>query len=121
MPSDCQLRSFVRNMKLALALGCTCLVLIGSTDVLSAAEDATAEEEVVQNQSNDAITDVEQEELDVLTDGDESVGSITTAAQLNDSRESEAESAEESVETPDIFIPSENISEDYAVPFPVDI
>ena len=39
----------------------------------------------------------------------------------DEAERTEADDVEQAQETPDIFVPSENISEDIAVPFPVDI
>lgn len=56
----------------------------------------------------------------------ESKESTNDQAETEETTETEKPSAEEtetktSEDTPDVFDPTENISEDYAVPFPVDI
>ena len=56
----------------------------------------------------------------------ESKESTNDQSETEETTETEKPSAEEtetktSEDTPDVFDPTENISEDYAVPFPVDI
>lgn len=80
-------------------------------DSIESTEDPTSEDDESQADS-DVAEDASTEDTVVASD----------RAETSDGSTSVEESPPlESVETPDFFDPTEEISEDYAVPFPVDI
>lgn len=65
------------------------------------------------------INTQEQESAEDETEGE--LGSQVTTDEEEPETETEEEAEEEERDISEIFVPSEAISEDYAVPFPVDI
>lgn len=96
-------------------LVCCVLLVCSPTQLAQTQESSTDEQQAVELEieENTAQSDATAERLD----------DTETVAQADGDRTSDDddENVIETVQTPDIFIPSEDISEDIAVPFPVDI
>ena len=109
------------DVKIALVLSGIGFVLANPMWAVAADENSIDEEQVVEIEINDQVSSSEEIEHQPSPETNESAQSVASSNSSTDSDESESDGAEKSLETPDIFIPSEDISEDYAVPFPVDI
>lgn len=95
-------------MKLWKFVCITLLMLAGSAYWAQETEEETT------NESQTASSESESKE----TPNDQSEKEETTETEKPAMDETETKTSED---TPDVFDPTENISEDYAVPFPVDI
>ncbi len=87
-------------------------------------QDETSGPEPVESEAGTSIEENETLATPVAVDDRPSDGSQTGFEDLNTSEETTSDEETEdpeSVETPDFFDPSEEISEDYGVDFPVDI
>lgn len=87
-------------------------------------QDETSDPDFVESEEGSSIEEDENLPTPVAVDDEPSEDSQAVSEDLNSSEETtsdeEAEDSE-SLETPDFFDPSEEISEDYGVDFPVDI
>ena len=98
--------------------GCAVLAAVlwlGGAAQADAASDGREEREQEDSQGAGAEAEAEAETGDI--------GDAEKAVETEKAAEAEkrAEDAEPRQRSPDVFIPSEDISEDFAVPFPVDI
>lgn len=111
--------SWVRTVVVVFVLSLAVSPLHGQDDqdensdpeVVENEDGPTSGEDVVQSNPNTTGNTSNHDSIDASDD-----------AENSETPNSEEESVtSESVETPDFFDPTEEISEDYAVPFPVDI
>ncbi len=97
-------------------------VTLMMSPVIFAAEEASAPEEVSSSEEVSSVEEVTTEIPGNQKDDPELIDNrVQEPALPTPQRPEEKGSAKKEIESPDVFNPSEEISEDFAVAFPVDI